>query len=590
MTLSFRTRVLLAITLITTLSSFIIAVVFLNQSTQMVEENYILSLWNTMSVSVKAFDDSVRAAYDTAISLSHNEKLAGMIEEYLNGGKRTVDALDISAYLNSFYSDDSIIDQIYLYLPERKQVITSLEYHAVQEIFYPEKHEWLSARHAQPLENGLAPKLVYDEINRSPKYILSYSRVLYCEDSGQPLANIAVNLDERKLFYQFLDTIIKTGEDNYYLIDGCGDIVSAATVKQIGTSSSEISMHMEQVIRNDDRMSVVRDTDGMMIAAVRSPMTGYRIICLTGKQELTAALYEQKWFIFLMLVLTLLVMLIPAYHMSKSMYRPVKNLKDAMQKVSTGDLSVRATVYKNDEIGQLSKGFNEVVMQIETLIGEVVNQRMQKKEAELDALQYQITPHFMYNILNSIKYAAYLRGEDGLGEQLGAFIELLQASISRRGAFLTVQDEVRMVQNYVKLQQFRYMDCFEVLYKIDPASEDCYVPRLLLMPLVENAIIHGHGQQDKGGRIIVTSELVDEMLLLTVQDDGHGMTQDQINALLQQKSARKAGFSGIGIPNVLQRLDLYYGELASLNYYSNNYGTKAVIQLPASMDANEYII
>ena len=202
MTIGFRAKVLLAITLITTLSSMLIAAIFLNQSTKMVEESYIRSLRNMMSVSVKAFDDSIRVAYDTAITLSHDKKLVKMIQEYGDGGEFGTDALDISAYLNSFYSQNSIIDEIYLYLPAKKQAITSLEYHAVQEIFYPEKYKWLTENQVRPAESGLAPILVYDQIDRSPKYMLTYRRKMYNGAGAQPAASIAVNLDERKLYYQ----------------------------------------------------------------------------------------------------------------------------------------------------------------------------------------------------------------------------------------------------------------------------------------------------------------------------------------------------------------------------------------------------
>jgi len=191
MTIGFRAKVLLAITLITTLSSMLIAAIFLNQSTKMVEESYIRSLRNMMSVSVKAFDDSIRVAYDTAITLSHDEKLIKMMQEYEDGGEFGTDALDLSAYLNSFYTQNSIIDEIYLYLPAKKQAITSLEYHAVQEIFYPEKYKWLTENQVRPAESGLAPK-----------YMLTYRRKMYNGAGAQPAASIAVNLDERKLYYQ----------------------------------------------------------------------------------------------------------------------------------------------------------------------------------------------------------------------------------------------------------------------------------------------------------------------------------------------------------------------------------------------------
>lgn len=196
----------------------------------------------------------------------------------------------------------------------------------------------------------------------------------------------------------------------------------------------------------------------------------------------------------------------------------------------------------------------------------------------------------MYNTLNSIKYAAILQGNQAVGDQLTAFIELLQASIRRSGAFIAVRDETRMVQNYVKLQQFRYADSFTVAYDLSPEAENCCVPRLILQPLVENAILHGQKQSGEPCRITVSTALVTGTLVLSVQDAGDGMTREQIGLLMQGQKAGKGGFSGIGIPNIIERLRLYYGDAAALQYTSSEHGTKAVILLPATTDPEAYII
>ena len=106
-----------------------------------------------------------------------------------------------------------------------------------------------------------------------------------------------------------------------------------------------------------------------------------------------------------------------------------------------------------------------------------------KKDAELEALQYQITPHFMYNTLNSIKYAALIKGEKELGGLIGDFVELLQASINKKGTFISVADELHILKNYIHLQEFRYQGGFDVEYDISQEAYGCYIPRLILQPL-----------------------------------------------------------------------------------------------------------
>ena len=228
--------------------------------------------------------------------------------------------------------------------------------------------------------------------------------------------------------------------------------------------------------------------------------------------------------------------------------------------------------------------------QIQELIARVIQEERLKKGAELEALQYQITPHFMYNTLNSIKYAALLKGEEELGGYIEGFIELLQASISRKGAVVTLAEEIHLVGNYMKLQNMRYEEKIEVIYQIPSEVQEYLMPRLMLQPLVENAILHGLDLKNGKNRITIGSEVRDGILYLWVQDYGRGMTEDQIRKLLTKKGKKTNGFSGIGVANVKERLTLYYGEYGNLTYESSKTGTKAQISLPAYKEPDKYVL
>ncbi|HWQ80196.1 MAG TPA: sensor histidine kinase [Anaerovoracaceae bacterium] len=591
MRIGFRTKVLLAISTLTLLASVAISVSFYNRSAQTVGQNYVYSLQGTLSVFVQAFEDTMRNAYDVSVQLADSAELADLISNYLAKGGKVEDAFKITNYLKQYQPDGGYIDSIYIYLTDKKQVITSTEYHAVQEIFYPEQYSWLNLLAEEPEGTRLTPVILQDRVSRAPRYVLTYYRPIRGED-GSDLGAVAVNLNERYLFYQLLNTGEQERDTRYFLVDGNGVIGSAASTSQIGQNISDLT-GIGNILSYDPLAAANLEKD-QIVVSVRSPMTGYGIVSLSSRSSLLQSLQEQQVFIMAALVITLILVLLLAMRISTWLYRPVKELKQTMEKVSAGDLSARAPVRDKDEIGVLSEGFNETVSHVEALIGELVNERMQKKEAELDALQYQITPHFMYNTLNSIKYAAILQKSDRIAEQLGAFIELLQASINRKGAFLTVKEELRMVKNYVMLQQFRYMDSFDVKYHVDPAVEEFYVPRLILQPLVENAILHGINLEKGNCLIVVSVQCSEDNLELSVSDNGEGMSEEQVAELMSftgGKRTQRGHFSGIGIPNILDRLRLYYADRGALHYYSTiGVGTHAVITLPASMDPAEYEI
>ena len=588
MLLGFRFKVLFAIAGITLTACTLISFFFFRLSAQTVENNYLHLQERTLRVTMRSLEELMSSAYDTTVALTCDDTLTDMAHRYITLSGGLEDAQKISSYLKQYQPDGNLIDSIYLYLPARNQVITSADYHAVQEIFFAQNYPWMVYQSGHPAGTRLAPVLLYDEVNRAPQYVLAYTRPVYSADNA-PLGWLSVNLSERDLFYQLLSQGTQIGGDEYYLLDGNGVITMTTDTSVIGHLFTEVRPGGELPTGS---LNSVRYGEKQLLTSLHSPMTGFRLLCLSDREALVHDLRAQLGYIFIAMLITTLIMLLVALWVSRWIYAPVKNLKDVMYRVQEGDLSARATVWDNDEIGELSEGFNQTVEQVERLIGQLVEERMQKKEAELDALQYQITPHFMYNTLNSIKYAAMLQGADRIGEQLGAFIELLQASISRQGAFLTVEEEIHLVENYVKLQKFRYMDAFEVVYCIEPETKRLYVPRLILQPLVENAILHGTKLHRSDCRIEIAAQLNGPSLILRVTDNGTGMTEQEVNALMSgQRLARKGGFSGIGIPNIRERLKLYYGDMGQLHYSSSpGSGTRAVITLPASRSASEYEI
>lgn len=584
----FRVKVLLSITLITLTACALISFFFFRLAAQTVENNYMHSQERMLRVTMHVLEDLLSSAYDTSVALSCDEDLSEMIHRYIDNRGELQDAQDISAHLKKYQPDGEVVDSIYLYFPARQQVITSADYHALQEIFFVQNYPWMAFQEANPEGTQLTPIILYDRVDRSPQYTISYTRPVY-DNEGQALGWLAVNLSERDLFYQLLNQGTQPGDDQYYLLDPDGVIVMTNNTAEVGKPFATVQPG--GTLPSGGRQSV-RYGANQLLTSLRSPMTSLQLVCLGDRAQLVRDLRAQLGYILVVLLATTLTMLLVATTVSRWMYAPVKNLKDAMARVREGDLSARASIWDNDEIGELSAGFNQTVEQVEWLIGQLVEERMQKKQAELDALQYQITPHFMYNTLNSIKYAAMLQGANRIGEQLSAFIELLQASISRQGAFLTIEHEIHLVDNYVKLQKFRYMDSFEVIYNIAPETKALFVPRLLLQPLVENAILHGAQLLHHSCRIEIDAHMDGPNLILRVLDNGAGMTQQEVSALISgQRVARKGGFSGIGIPNIRERLKLYYGERGRLHYSSApGAGTRAVITLPVSYSASEYEI
>ena len=274
---------------------------------------------------------------------------------------------------------------------------------------------------------------------------------------------------------------------------------------------------------------------------VEMPLSHCTVLLLVNKKKL----YGKITFMQILSVLGVIFILILStffiYVLSAKLNEPVENLAQVMQDVGHGNFSLRAKVEGNDEIGYLAERFNHMLDNLE-------NEKILKRQAELNALQYQIRPHFIYNTLNSIRFAAMIQGAKNIGELLANFIELLQVSTNREGEFGTLAEEIGTLKKYIALQEFRLMNSFAVDFNLSEESLSCRVPRLILQPFVENSILHAPSPEKTFCRIVIRSELQGGELIISVQDDGKGMSPEVL-ASLSSKSSEKKTHGGLSEGN-----------------------------------------
>lgn len=562
MKLSLQEKIISSILLVSMVVSVVLSVVFYNNSVEVIETNYVSSVTDNLTVCAGMFDDIMKDTYYAAVNVASDETVQKLIQNY-----NEINESELLKLLSSYRG--SGMDSVYCYLPQEQLLLKATKSELVAQPCSEEDLAWLEQITAEQ-ENPLSPQYHTDETELLKKQSFIYTKPVRSVDGAEMAADIIVNVDERDIFFGCLQGYGDFSDSSSYIETPDGRIASGTNLKQLG--------------------KVVPESEGdVLITSVTAPLSSYRVTTVANRSVITGDIATARNKIFLMALGFNLLAIIPILMIVRRMMRPVNNLTETMLQVGQGDLAVRAEVYSDDEIGKLSEGFNHMIQQVEDLIDALVTEKLLKKEAEIEALRYQITPHFMYNTLNSIKYAAILQNSSEIAGQLEAFIELLQISASDRGSFIPVRQEIHMVQNYVKLQMFRYANSFTVSFDVMPETENCYIPSLLLQPLVENAILHGIDLKRSDGHIIVRVGMDEQELVIKVEDNGHGMSPEDLELLMSGK--RRSKFSGIGMRNVRERLRLYYGEKGELAFYSSEkQGTSAVIRLPVSYDAEEYTI
>ncbi|WP_135555485.1 cache domain-containing sensor histidine kinase [Paenibacillus cymbidii] len=270
--------------------------------------------------------------------------------------------------------------------------------------------------------------------------------------------------------------------------------------------------------------------------------------------------------------------------------RPLRKLRQLMREVQRGNLGVRFQVKYSDEIGSLGTHFNIMLVRIERLIEEVKWTQERKREAELQSLQHQINPHFIYNTLEMIRMTAEAKDDEEIGDMIFVLGKLLRYGIEQGNALVTIGDELGHLNRYLELQNLRFSNRFVLETDISDRLLQYRCIKLLFQPLVENAIHHAFKSKRGPGTIRISAEIAFEDLLLRVADDGSGMSPEAVKRLNVKLSGgggeQNGSGRGIGIGNVNDRIKLHYGAAYGLSVSSaEGGGTVVLIRLPVKDEA-----
>lgn len=307
----------------------------------------------------------------------------------------------------------------------------------------------------------------------------------------------------------------------------------------------------------------------------------WNLYCAIPKDKYQVASSSLMYPMLGVTVAALLISLAISYIISGSMTQNIRHLEKNISRVEEGDFSVHIDPASNDEIGQLCHHFNHMADRIEELVQQAYREGEEKEKLKLTVLKAQINPHFLYNSLGSIKCLAKMEGKDNIAEMTTALIDLLRASLGKTGEFQTVEQEVEYIRNYFVLQLYRYENAFTVRYNVAEETRHLLMLNFILQPLVENALFHGIELSRKNGIITVSSCVREGRLFLTVEDNGVGMTKEQMDTLFQEKDDRYEGLNSIGVGNVYRRIQRYFGQEYGLRYFSSpGKGCRVEILLP----------
>ena len=298
-----------------------------------------------------------------------------------------------------------------------------------------------------------------------------------------------------------------------------------------------------------------------------------------------------RWEIFYVVLLVAAVgfSFAAAWAISRSIYIPIKRLHDVTSTITKDDLKVLVTRENADEITELGLSFNIMIGRIRELLDSQMKEQESLKKAELRALQAQINPHFLYNTLDTIIWMAETQQTEQVVQLVSALSSFFRISLSKGRDWISIGEEIERTRNYLTIQKMRYRDILDFRIDVDPAVANNTILKLILQPLVENALYHGIKNKRNGGIISIrASQNGDGEIVLEVEDNGVGMTQDKlerVRAQISEDSEEIRLETGFGIDNVNKRIRLYYGRQYGLSIASEaGIGTCVTLVIPAKSE------
>ncbi len=381
---------------------------------------------------------------------------------------------------------------------------------------------------------------------------------------------------------QILDNITLGNQGYLYMISSNGDLIYHPRMQMIETGQ----MSENTVMATDYRDGSFRERyegEWREVSVKSVGYTGWKLLSVTPEKGLPLNNLKIQLFGVFVIGAFLLVLVLTNNFISSRITTPIQKLEKSVNAIEAGDLDTEVYQGGSYEIRHLGRSIGEMAKRIKTLMEDIVAEHESKRKSEFDILQSQINPHFLYNTLDIIVWMIENEQKQDAVRIVTALARFFRISLSKGKSIITVRDELEHVRNYLMIQQTRFKNKF--VYTIDAEDDvmELVSLKLMLQPLVENAIYHGMEFMDGDGEICVKVYREDAELWFRISDNGLGMTEEQTRSLLDEQNhiSSKRG-SGIGVKNVNERIRLYFGESYGLAIWSEpDEGTVITIHLPA---------
>ncbi|MCR5654715.1 MAG: sensor histidine kinase [Lachnospiraceae bacterium] len=520
------------------------------------------------------------------------------LESYLSNMRRMSDAMYYDVIKSKDLAEESVDDEMNLMYESNKDELVSFALfdssgellsaapNAVEKTGVSVRDQSWYRRAMSQVENlhfsNPHVENIFEDNSFRYYWVISLSRNVELTVDGVPRSGVLLVDMNYSTIEQMLSKVNRDNSQQYvYLCDRNGTMIYHPAMMQISTGmyeennsvipTYEDGVHNETF--NGEKRIVVVDTVSY---------TGWKLVSVIPLNKIENSYAKARYTAFFLGSVVLLFMIILNQVISARVASPLIKLDESIKKIEAGNIRPDIYIGGPYEVAHLGRTLRDSFDQINRLMDDVVTEQEEKRKSELDALQSQINPHFLYNTLDSIVWMIEGQRYDDAVFMITQLASLFRISLSKGKTIVPLKDEFTHAENYMNIQKIRFKNQFAVKFDVpEEIGEYCTV-KLILQPILENAIYYGVKDMDEEGEILVTACLEKESVVITVSDNGFGIPEDQVELLLtDDKRVRKHG-SGVGLVNIHSRIRLRFGEAYGLRIESEpDEGTKVHITLPA---------
>lgn len=527
------------------------------------------SALQTLKQTRQSFDTLAEDTDDISVRILSND----LVQQYLKGGYKSSAEydkayLDVDSFVGDIVGSKRYYDAIHLYNERDLLYKRGID---VPEMSQADKREAMALQ-GQGFWTASQGEISY------------YRAIMDFGKLGRTIGYEKFSINENTL-YDFYKNMNAVPGSYIFLLDRTGLILSASERALLRNNIGSVQP-IQQALRLKDGFFTARvEGRKLIILFYTIPEMNLTLVQAIPQQSFSTLISTINKVLLAVISLCILFGILFSLIQHRYLLKPLQKLRKEMAKLKTGNFNLSLVIDSKDEIGEIGNGFIRMAEQLKETINDVYVGKIKQREAEITALQSQINPHFLYNTLDSIHWLAVKRKNYDVSELIEALAEIFRHVLNKGEALVTIRQELDFLESYMFIQKRKYGSRIQLRVETDPGLMNCKMPKLVLQPLVENALVHGLEQVVEGGLIEVEVAEVEDGIRFIVADNGAGADEMQIRHQMERDHEAKNVFA---LKNIDDRIKLSYGQGYGLTFTSKvGMGTRVEVRIPRLDESND---